>query len=290
MKIHIIILITIVTVSCMYGKNKLENLYHFDEGEVWGLIIDNKNDSLLIQRFIREREETYHASGLYITNSVIFENDNNRYDTISPNGNYITKYSNENLVILNTSNYQINTILTSNFDYYKWTYDSKSIYYYAEEGKQEIPYDNLYHELYRFDIGTGKNEQIFKTKVYYFYPVTVQNPDVIYLLKNNNLLDGPEESEIYRYSISQKKFEKVKLPVDMNVFMDYFTISPDERTVICQDTNFLLYFMDLQNQKVMETITNKVSVASYFFNWKPDSSYVLFGMTRKDVYRYSIEK
>ncbi len=286
-KIYIIILVmSIFNFSYLFGLDKLERIYKFDEGELWGLIIDSKNDSLLIKQLLTKDDVIYHNAGYYITNVVVFENDSNRYNEMSPDGLYLTKYSNKRLEIINSSNYQIISVIATKHNYYCWSYDSKRIYYDAMEGKG----DKEVHKLYQFDITTGSNEQLYSSKEWYFLPIAVKNPDLIYLLNNQNFLDGPEESKIYRYSISQKKFEKVKLPVDVTVFMDYFTISPDERTVICQDKQNLLYFIDLQKQKVLRTLTNNASLASYFFNWKSDSSYVVFGMTRKDVYRYSIEK
>ena len=98
-------------------------------------------------------------------------------------------------------------------------------------------------------------------------------------------------SEIYRYDLTNKKFTKIPLPNDLDVTTD-FTISPDEKVIIFNnifDGNRYMYVIDRATLKIVDKVETPQEAAPEFaYSWKADSSYVIFTMDYKEIYKYTI--
>lgn len=158
----------------------------------------------------------------------------------------------------------------------RWSYDSKYIYVSEIEEK---------YYVYRFNLKTLEREEIINSEKRYYYPITVKNADILYLLRNKlpRSVAGID-CEIIRYDIQEKTFEQVKLPdIDNLHIYETFTVSPDERFIMFLGSSEI-HIIDQINMKEIDTIP----LGNEIFSWDTESHYVLLTLTLKEVYKYII--
>ena len=153
--------------------------------------------------------------------------------------------------------------------------------------------DNI---IYNYNISTGIKKEILQSSVF-FNPIPVKNENIIYLLKNIN--DDPSDPlpscEVYRYDLANKSFSKIALPniKNFDITTD-FTISPNEKVIIFNnifDGNRYMYVIDKETLKIIDKVETPQEAAPEFaYSWKSDSSYVIFTMDYKEIYKYTIPK
>lgn len=168
---------------------------------------------------------------------------------------------------------------TEEIDYFQWSLNSE--YIYLSEFVNDIT------NVYRCWISNGKKELIF-SQTSSFHPVPVNDPNILYMLKNIS----DDNYEVVKYNIETKKYQTIKLPIDKPQLFDNFTVSPDEKTIVFSESNTQsIYFVDLKTQKILDK--KKIITPGYYagnFYWKADSSYLLFAISPKEVYKYTVPK
>jgi len=280
----VIIFLAISLVKTVYGRenSRLEKLLTFDESEIGYASLSSTDDTLLVSYGYSFPDEQKPGTTFWVRNGKKIKSINNLDHTkISPDGNHYMYIKNHVIYVNDKKDTTIRKIST--LDMIRpgeWSYDSKSFYFMDRD------------YIYNYNISTGVKKVILLKKQYCKI-ITVKNNNVIYLLKDTN--DDPIEPtrEIYRYDILKKEFTQITLPKLKNFSVtDDFTISPDEKIIMFNNI-FLgmkhLYVIDAINFKFIDELETPMNCRNDFdYSWKTDSSYVIFTMDYKEIYKYTI--
>lgn len=273
------------------GKENLERIYIFDVDQVGYASISNVDDTLLVAYrninnegrgifWIKEQKKIKNIEKLELSRA-----------RISPDGNFYSYMIDNEIFINNNKDIIIARISPQDFvESVVWAYDSKNIYI-CERGTLDI--------IYSYNINTKVKKEILRSRIesQYFHLVAVINSNVIYLLENQTPGDPIPECDILQYDISKKKLTKIDLPILTNFGITTdFTISPDEKIIIFNnifDGKRYMYVIDKTKVKIIDKINtdlNGQTAEDFWYSWKADSTYVVFTMDYKNIYRYSIPK
>ena len=286
--ISLLLFILIGLIGYSYGASNLQELISFSKNEGVGYAsINNIDNSILVTAFIDTGTGSLkHELRLFKNNTCIKKIPDARNGVFSSDGKYYAYYNEvgKKLYICNQNNKQIQIVPISGIlESFVWTFDSKSLFV-CEEGDNYI--------IYKIERKTGSKTSIINSKSIYSHPITTKNDNILYLLQDKNSQGSEADCIIVKYNLRNKQIEPVTINnVDNYSIFDNFTISPDETTaVFCNIEDFSIYFVDLRNQNIIE----KISLAKYsyphptMYSWKSDSSCLLFTITSKEVYKYTI--
>lgn len=229
--------------------------------------INSSDDSLLINQW-------YNNSSLimkWVKQNVTVKQIQGVYGTISPDGHYYT-YTKNNMLYLFEENDRLINKFPWDIRLYPtmaWSWDSKFIYYSIGEN---------YNTIYRIDANKGIREKI--SNDIYFNPVTVQDGNILFLLKDKDPNAVMSPSEVVKYNLTTKKAQIIKLPEIKDRYIhEDFTISPDGKILVFQNNGAGIYVINIQTQKIIDQfdifdIPGNNVVSS--FSWKSDGSYLIF--------------
>jgi tetratricopeptide (TPR) repeat protein len=207
---------------------------------------------------------------------------------ISPDGNYYLYVIDKVIHIKDKKDSIITKISTKDYlESVPWAWNSKTIYI-CEQGTLD--------KIFSYDISTKTKMEVLESQHHnqYFHPVAVKNNNVIYLLENKALDDPLPDCDIVQYDLLKKTFKTIKLPYIKNYSIYYdFTISPDEKIIIFNNINDgYIYVIDNTKNKIIDKIPtpekSRVGQGRCSFSWKADSSYVIFTMDYKEIYKYTV--
>jgi tetratricopeptide (TPR) repeat protein len=282
----LLFLISFIMFSHVNGQNNtnLEKIVDFSDNGGFPSLCSN-DDSIIVNCFtsnsvywIKDGKKVkimdYPAGG--INNAVNASPDGSNYSYILGDDIYINDKSNKTIV-------RIQIPHENYLDSVAWSYDSKNLYYCEQIGTDS----QIYSYIYSYNISTGAKQEVFKKKGKFQNLTTVKNSKVIYLLLDCSEDSTPPTCDIYRYDLITKELKK--LPDIDNITFD-FTISPDERVIMYENISTeYIYVIDASRMKIIDKI--KVPKGVYDippYSWKSDSSYVIFTMTKKEIYKYTI--
>ena len=145
--------------------------------------------------------------------------------------------------------------------------------------------------IYKYNIFEKTSEKIFEAN--YFTPVIVEDENIIYFLKYNTSDNFDPGSDIVRYDLINKKFEKLSFPSIKKLWIfDDYTVSPNGKIVAfqnCHQEDSALYVINLENSKIIDRVPFSYGQLTNYY-WKPDSSYFVFTPDSKVFYKYTIPK
>ena len=270
------------------AKSKLEKVHSFSNSlNISFMSLDIRSESPVVTLFDENEEPTRFKIYLLKKNQLIFRFNDVRAGTYSPDGNFYTYVKHRQMFYVFDKNNKLLTQIPidATVENVCWSYDSNYVYF------STLRKDYLIH---RFNVKSGKYEVLLKSYKTYFHPVTVKDTSIIYLLENKD----PESVEAYncnivRYYLKEKRFEKVRLPeIDKLWIANSFSVSPDNKYLIFEDFRTgLIHVVDLTTNKVIDSLSIPADIDTSigFYCWKPDSSYVLFTVTLKEIYKYSFK-
>jgi hypothetical protein len=285
-KYSIMIIVLFFCCGLTYAQDsKYSNIVIFDKNEHGSGYIHPQDNELLVSKYIRIDKEFENLLIWFQNNSVIKEIENGKHGTFSPDGSYYSYILSNFIWIYNTNEQYVGKLTASLgdvYDPYYWSYDS--IYIYLCERYVGSNF------IYRYEVLSGKRDIVFKSKEDYFHPVTVKNPNIIYMLKDQPTEPGStDESHIVKYDLFWKSVKKVKIPVKDYLIKDAFTISPDERYAMWGDYDGNTYVVDLKKNKVIDKFSSREGYPNGY-SWKADSSAVLYNLDEKKIVLYRIAK
>ncbi len=261
-------------------KIRLEKLLTFNKSEIGYASLSSIGDTLLVSYGYSFPDEQKPGTTFWFRNGKKIRSITNLNNTrISPDGNYYMYVKNHVIYVNDKKDKIIGKISTQDIIMPgEWSCDSKSFYFMSED------------YIYNYNIATGIKKVILSKKQYCKI-IPVKNNNVIYLLKDTN--DDPIEPtrEIYRYDILKKEFTQIMLPKIKNFAVtDDFTISPNEKVIMFNNI-FLgmkyLFVIDANNFEIINKFDTPMDCRNNFnYSWKTDSSYVIFTMDYKEIYKY----
>jgi hypothetical protein len=290
-KLVILVLLSLSLIyftACGQEKNNPEKIFTFNGTEIGYASLSSTDDTLLVSYGYSYPDVDKPGGIFWFRNGKkikSLDNTNWTRTEISPDGNYYTYVLDDTIYVNKKDNSTIAKIPTKNYlDKVVWSYDSKTLYFCELGGT---------NKLFSYDISTRTKQEVFDSKDQYFNLVTVKNTKVLYLLKNTTS-DPIPVCDIMQYDFSKKEFKKVNLPNINNSAITYsFTISPDEKIIMFFNIgDGYIYVIDKANVKVIDKIKTPPPVTEIAqtvkYSWKSDSSYVIFTMTGKEIYKYTI--
>jgi Tol biopolymer transport system component len=144
----------------------------------------------------------------------------------------------------------------------------------------------------KYNIFKKTIEKIFEG--IYFNPVMAEDENTIYFLKYNTSDYFDPGSDIVRYDLTNKKFEKLNFSSIQKLWIyDDYTVSPNGKIVVfqnCHQEDSALYVIDLENLKVIDRVPVSNGDLLSNYSWKPDSSFCIFTSDSKVFYKYTIPK
>lgn len=275
-----LIIIGLTGLSFAQNQGNIKQIYTFPKEQLGWSSVNSKDDSLLVTVLTDQKCWIYW----FKDGKTLKKINNVQGGVSSPDCKYYY-YQDNGCNIKDKKDSLINKFKgEEEIESYQWSWDSKYIYI-SEFGLDTEIEAWKTNKIYRCDISNGNKELIFSQK-FCFHPVVVNNPDVLYIMKNNG---GDNNYDIFKYHIKTKQLEKIKLPLDNPQLYDEFTVSPDERIIVFADfSTRTLYFVDLKSQKILNKKSLSFTSSPFKFYWKADSSYLLFTITSKEVYKYTV--
>ncbi|MCL6592140.1 MAG: hypothetical protein K6U80_19605 [Firmicutes bacterium] len=270
------------------SKTKLQLMHSFPSSKnISFMSLDVKSESPVVTLFDENEEPIRSNVYLLKRNSLELKFSDVRTGTFSPDGNYYTYVKNKELFcIFSKSGKSIKQIpIKGIVDNVSWSYDSKYVYFSTLKNE---------YLIHRFNVKSGEYEIILKSYKTYYHPVTVMDVNILYFLESKDP-EGVEidDCNIVRYYLKEKRFEKVRLPeIDKLWIANSFSVSPDNKYLIFEDFRTgLIHVVDLTTNKVIDSLSIPADIDTSigFYCWKPDSSYVLFTVTLKEIYKYSFK-
>jgi len=262
------------------GNPNLSLIRKYEKEKVGFALLNNQDESLMYSEVTHISINKHIARVIWERNDGEWQYyDNASYAQFSPRGDYLSFYREQQLYVYTSSGtllWRI-PIKTEMYDY-AWSYDSRSIFISENKLREHI--------LYRFDVVLGEKKEILKSEVF-FYPVTVLNNNVLYLLRNKTPEDPMWECDIVRLNLESGEITPLKLPIGDYTLYFSFSISPDETKVILPpDPIEQMYVLDLVENRVIDTFD--LEQEPCFYSWRLDGSYVI--VTMRHIYKYVFGK
>lgn len=205
----------------------------------------------------------------------------------SPDGKYYAYFnlSDETINIRNNNDETIATIETDEHNRsFFWAYNSTHLL--IEK------YENNTNVINKYNIFEKTIEKIFEAN--YFNPVMVEDENIIYFLKYNTSDYFDPGSDIVRYDLINKKFEKLSFPSIQKLWIfDNYTVSPNGKIIVfqnCHNEDSAMYIINLENSKVIDRVPVPEGGLISNYSWKPDGSFFVFTTDLRVVYKYTIPK
>ena len=282
-----ILLLTITlswfTVTNCKTKVKLEKIIKFEEN-ISGYVTLTNSDLIILNLFGEEdkRWVEWNRGG-----KTFKRVDNIIGCKYSPDGKYYAylNLSNKTINIKNNNDETIATIETGEYNRsFFWAYNSTYLLIKRYENNTTV--------INKYNIFKKTIEKIFEG--IYFNPVMAEDENTIYFLKYNTSDYFDPGSDIVRYDLTNKKFEKLNFSSIQKLWIyDDYTVSPNGKIVVfqnCHQEDSALYVIDLENLKVIDRVPVPNGDLLSNYSWKPDSSFFIFTSDSKVFYKYTIPK
>ncbi len=272
------LLFLIFTGCSIEGKTALEKIFEFPEEQMGYGSVNSTDDSLLITFYNFDEERwIFHQK-----NGVKIENASN--GIFSPDGRYYVYEKDNKLYICDKNDKLINSVSVNDIYYpVVWSYDSKGIYFCEQSEKTTA---------YYFDIIKETKKEILKSNNIYFRPISTKEENILYFLENTTPNEAESECHIVSFNLLTKRFERIKLPKikELHIFQEY-TISPNGQIILFENiADAFIYVVDVKENQILDKIKIEMNASVGGFSWKSDGSYVIFTMTQREIYKYTIPK
>lgn len=276
--------VTGINVRAANGNPNLSLIRKYEKGKAGFAFLNNQDESLMYSEITRISLNNSFAKVTWERNDGEWQYFDNALNArFSPRGDYLSFYRDSQLYVYASSGTFLRRIPIKTVMYdYAWSYDSRYIF---------ISEDKLgEHILYRFDVVMGEKVEILKSEVY-FYPVTVLNNNVLYLLRNKTPEDPMWECDIVKLSLESGEIMPLKLPIGDYTLYFSFTISPDEtKAILPPDPVEQMFVVDLVENRVIDTfdLEQEGGGDPNYYSWRLDGSYVI--VTMHHIYKYAFGK
>ena len=137
--------------------------------------INRKNDLLMVTIYDYKVSQGVYW---YQKGKVIKKVEDATFGMFSPDGEFYLYVKGKTLYVFDIDDNPITRLalpLKETLESIAWSYDSRYIYI-CEVGGEYV--------IYRFDLNTNLFEKLLSSKGYYFHPIAVNDPNIIYLLRN----------------------------------------------------------------------------------------------------------